>query len=109
MGLLEKRLQAILELDATARELVLPPRHGAPETLRHIGHEAEGELLCHEPLDQTLRIGEVSLAAVASLIRQRLPEIQRTGRRLGIPAGPLSRSSVCVRRSVWALRYITSP
>lgn len=51
MRFLEEGLEAILQLDAIPRQLILAPGHRAPETLRDIRHKAEGQLVRDQPFD----------------------------------------------------------
>ena len=98
MRFLEEGLEAILQLHAIPRQLILAPGHGAPETLRHIGHKAERQLVRHQPLDQSLGIGEISLPAVPAMIRLRLREMQRAGGRPGVHPRTLRRLPVAFQR-----------
>jgi serine/threonine protein kinase len=63
--------------------LVLPSRHRPPESLLGIRHEAEGEFLRDQPLDQAFRVRKVSLASARTLVRLRLRQMQRPRHRTG--------------------------
>ena len=50
VGFLQQTLQAVLQLDSIARELILAARHRPPESLFHLRHKAQDEFLCDQPL-----------------------------------------------------------
>ena len=56
MGFFQEGFQPVLELDPVARHLILGPSQSAPEALLGIGHEAECQLVGHQPLHQTLGV-----------------------------------------------------
>ena len=60
---LEEGLEAILQLHAIPRQLILAPGHRAPQTLRDVWHKAEGQLVRDQPFHQALGIREISLPA----------------------------------------------
>ena len=91
---LEQRFQAVLQLDAVARDLVLAPHHGPPEPLLGVGHKAQGQLLSDQPLHQPLRIREILLAPAGSAIRLRLGEMQRARHARSTRARPALRPPV---------------
>src|SRR5438132_5333002 len=66
MGFFQQGLQLIVQPYFVTPELVLCARHGPPETLFAIRHEAQGQLLRHQPLQQTFGIAKVSLASPAA-------------------------------------------
>ena len=59
MGLFQQTLQSVLQLYPVAGQLVLSAHHGAPQSLFGIGHKAQGQLLGHKPLHQSLFLGAV--------------------------------------------------
>jgi len=51
VGFFEQGLEAVLQLDARARELLLATRHRPPEALLWVRNEAEREFLRDQALD----------------------------------------------------------
>lgn len=98
MRFLEEGLEAILQLHAIPRQLILAPGHRAPEPLRDIRHKAEGQLVRDQSLDQLLCIREISLPAVSAMVRLRLREMQRAGGRSGIHPPTLRWLPVALQR-----------
>ena len=93
----EQRFQSVVELDAVARDLVLPAHHGPPEPLLGVGHKAQGELLCDQPLHQTFRVRKVLLATTRPAIRLRLCKVERPGERARAVARPALRPPVLLQ------------
>ena len=58
------------------RLLVLGAGERPPQALLAIGHKAQGQLLGHQPLHQTFRVGEIFLAPVRRAVRLRLGQMQ---------------------------------
>jgi hypothetical protein len=76
MGFFQQCFQLIVQPYFVTPELVLCARHGPPETLFAIGHEAQGQLLRHQPLQQTFGIAKVSLASPPPTIGQGLRQME---------------------------------
>jgi hypothetical protein len=93
----EQRFQAVLQLDAVERDLVLAPHHGPPEPLLDVGYKAQGQLLSDQPLHQSLRIGEISPAPTGPPVGLRLGEMQRARHPRGAHARPALRSPVLLQ------------
>jgi dienelactone hydrolase len=66
---LQQAFQPVLQLDAVARDLVLPAHHRPPEPLLHVRHKAERQLLRHQALHQPLGIGKILLPPTGAAIR----------------------------------------
>jgi hypothetical protein len=67
----------LVQLHAVPGDLVLPPHHGAPESLLDIRHEAQDELLRDQALHQPFGIGKVLLPTARPTIRLRLGKVER--------------------------------
>jgi hypothetical protein len=77
MGFLQQALEPVLQPDAIADHLMAATHHRSPQPLLRIRHEAQRQLLRHQPLHQTFGIGKIPLAPPSSAIRLRLRQVQR--------------------------------
>jgi hypothetical protein len=68
----QQRLDLAMKANAVARQLMLTPRHGAPQPLLGIRYEAQDQLSGHVPPQQPLGIREIGLAAPRGSVRLRL-------------------------------------
>src|ERR1022692_3283760 len=76
MGFFQQGLELIVQSYFVTPQLVLCTGHRPPETLFGIGHEAQGQLLRHQPLQQTFGIAKVSLAPPPPTIGQGLCQME---------------------------------
>jgi hypothetical protein len=76
MRFFQQRFQLIVQPYFVTPELVFCARHGPPETLFGMGHEAQGKLLRHQLLQQTFGIAKVFLAPPPPTIGQGLRQME---------------------------------
>ena len=76
MGFFQQCLQLILQTYFVTRPLILCAGDRPPQTLFGIGHEAQDQLLRHQPLHQTFGVAKVFLAPAPPAIGLRLRQME---------------------------------
>ena len=98
MHFLEQTFQSVSELHPITRQLEFAPGHTAPETLRHIGDETQGQFVRDQAFHQPFRIGKILLPAAWSMVRLRLRQMQGARGRCGVGSQAPDRLPVTFQR-----------